>query len=80
MRGKLAAPGQTHPDSNIGCQTQTRRATLGHSTTLRVFIDLDLLQFDEVWAAAGIWHDVCGIEPRRLVEASGGVVTDVKRG
>jgi prolyl-tRNA editing enzyme YbaK/EbsC (Cys-tRNA(Pro) deacylase) len=52
----------------------------GHSTTLRVFIDLDLLQFDEVWAAAGIWHDVFGIEPRRLVEASGGVVTDVKRG
>jgi len=52
----------------------------GHSTPLRVFIDLDLLQFDEVWAAAGIWHDVFGIEPRRLVEASGGVVTDVKRG
>jgi prolyl-tRNA editing enzyme YbaK/EbsC (Cys-tRNA(Pro) deacylase) len=52
----------------------------GHSTQLRVFIDPDLLQFDEVWAAAGTWHDVFGIEPHRLVEASGGAVTVLKRG
>ena len=52
----------------------------GHTTKLRIFIDPDLLQFDEVWAAAGTWHDVFGIEPHKLVEASGGVVTDLKRG
>ena len=52
----------------------------GHTTPLRIFIDPDLLQYDEVWAAAGTWHDVFGIEPSRLVEASGGVVTDLKRG
>ena len=52
----------------------------GHSTQLRIFIDPDLLQFDEVWAAAGTWHDVFGIEPHKLVEASGGAVTDLKRG
>jgi prolyl-tRNA editing enzyme YbaK/EbsC (Cys-tRNA(Pro) deacylase) len=52
----------------------------GHTTQLRVFIDPDLLQFDEVWAAAGTWNDVFGIEPHRLVEASGGVVTVLKRG
>lgn len=52
----------------------------GHTTQLRIFIDPDLLQFDEVWAAAGTWHDVFGIEPHRLVEASGGAVTDLKRG
>lgn len=52
----------------------------GHTTELRIFIDPDLLQFDEVWAAAGTWNDVFGIEPHRLVEASGGVVTDLKRG
>lgn len=51
----------------------------GHTTTLRVFIDPDLLQYDEVWAAAGTWHDVFGCEPFKLVEASGGVVTDLKR-
>ncbi|MGA1593841.1 MAG: YbaK/EbsC family protein [Ilumatobacteraceae bacterium] len=52
----------------------------GHSTQLRIFIDPDLLQFEEVWAAAGTWNDVFGIEPHRLVEASGGVVTVLKRG
>ena len=53
---------------------------LGHATHLRVFIDPDLLQSDEVWAAAGTWHDVFGIEPHKLVEASEGLVTDLKRG
>jgi predicted NBD/HSP70 family sugar kinase len=35
---------------------------------------------DEVWAAAGTWHDVFGIEPHKLVEASEGLVTDLKKG
>jgi prolyl-tRNA editing enzyme YbaK/EbsC (Cys-tRNA(Pro) deacylase) len=52
----------------------------GHTTHLRIFIDPDLLQYDEVWAAAGTWHDVFGIEPHKLVEASEGLVTDLKRG
>jgi prolyl-tRNA editing enzyme YbaK/EbsC (Cys-tRNA(Pro) deacylase) len=52
----------------------------GHATHLRVFIDPDLLEYDEVWAAAGTWHDVFGIEPHKLVEASEGVITDLKRG
>ena len=51
----------------------------GHSTQLRVFIDPDLLQYDEVWAAAGTWNDVFGIEPHKLVEASRGALTDLKR-
>ncbi len=52
----------------------------GHTTKLRVFVDPDLLQYDEVWAAAGTWNDVFGIEPNDLVRASGAVVTDLKRG
>jgi Cys-tRNA(Pro) deacylase len=52
----------------------------GHTTQLRVFIDPDLLQYDEVWAAAGTWNDVFAIEPRQLIAASEGVVTDLKRG
>ena len=51
----------------------------GHTTQLRVFIDPDLLQWPEVWAAAGTWNDNFGIEPHKLVEASGGAVTDLKR-
>ncbi|MCU1367169.1 MAG: hypothetical protein JWN39_2808 [Ilumatobacteraceae bacterium] len=52
----------------------------GSSTPLRVFIDPDLLQYDEVWAAAGTWHDVFSIAPADLVRASGGTVVDLKRG
>jgi Cys-tRNA(Pro) deacylase len=51
----------------------------GHTHPLPIFIDPDLLQYDEVWAAAGTWHDVFGIEPHKLVEASGGMVVDLKR-
>ena len=51
----------------------------GFSQPLRIFIDPHLLQYDEVWAAAGTWNDVFGIEPHKLVEASEGVVTDLKR-
>ena len=52
---------------------------IGHATKLRVFIDPDLLTWPEVWAAAGTWNDVFGIEPRRLVEASEGEIVDLKR-
>ena len=51
----------------------------GHTTQLRVFVDPDLLQYDEVWAAAGTWNDNFAIAPNDLVRVSGGVVTDLKR-
>jgi prolyl-tRNA editing enzyme YbaK/EbsC (Cys-tRNA(Pro) deacylase) len=46
---------------------------------LRVFVDPDLLQYDEVWAAAGTWNDVFPIKPNDLVRASAVFVTDLKR-
>jgi len=52
----------------------------GHSTQLRVFVDSDLLQYDEVWAAAGTWNDNFGANPNDIVRVAGGVVTDLKRG
>ena len=52
----------------------------GHTTELRVFIDSDLLQYDEVWAAAGTWNDNFGANPNDIVRVAGGVVTDLKRG
>ena len=51
----------------------------GHSTQLRVFVDPDLLQYDEVWAAAGTWNDNFGAPPADIVRVSGGIVTDLKR-
>ena len=51
----------------------------GHATQLRVFVDPDLLQYDEVWAAARTWNDVFGAEPADIVRVAGGVVIDLKR-
>ena len=51
----------------------------GHTTQLRVFVDSDLLQYDEVWAAAGTWNENFGAAPADIVSFAGGVVTDLKR-
>ena len=51
----------------------------GHATQLRVFVDPDLLQYDEVWAAAGTWNDNFGSAPADIVRVAGVIVTDLKR-
>ena len=51
----------------------------GHATQLRVFVDPDLLQYDEVWAAAGTWNDNFGAAPADIVRVASGVVTELKR-
>lgn len=50
-----------------------------HATALPVFVDRDLLAYDEVWAAAGTPHDVFPLAPDELVRASGGTVADLAR-
>ena len=52
---------------------------LGLATQMRVFIDPDLLQYSEVWAAAGTWNDVFAINPTSLAQVCGGVVVDLRR-
>ena len=51
----------------------------GHSTQLRIFIDPDPLQYDEVWAAAGTWNDNLGAALAYIVRVAGGVVAHLKR-
>ncbi len=51
----------------------------GLETQLRIFVDPDLLKFDEVWAAAGTWHDVFPIDPRVLQSVTNGVVVELRR-
>jgi prolyl-tRNA editing enzyme YbaK/EbsC (Cys-tRNA(Pro) deacylase) len=51
----------------------------GHATELRAFVDPDLLAYEEVWAAAGTWHDVFALAPTELVTASHATVTDLRR-
>src|SRR4051812_49140526 len=51
---------------------------LGHAAPLDVVVDRDLLQFDQVWAAAGTPHAVFPIAPGALVRVTGGQVLDLK--
>ena len=51
----------------------------GFHEPLRVFVDEDLLTFDELWAAAGTPHCNFAITPDELVRASGGSVCDLAR-
>jgi Cys-tRNA(Pro) deacylase len=51
----------------------------GHREPLRVFVDEDLLGYDEVWAAAGTPHVNFPISPTALVRATGGTVCDLAR-
>jgi hypothetical protein len=44
-----------------------------------VFVDPDLLQYDEVWAVAETLNDNFGAAPAAIVRVAGGVVTDLKR-
>ena len=53
---------------------------IGLATPVRGFLDEDLLGYEEVWAAAGTWHDVFPIDPAALAAASGGWVGRLRRG
>jgi Cys-tRNA(Pro) deacylase len=49
----------------------------GHSTSLPVYVDRDLLSHQLVWAAAGRPDSVFAISPARLVELCHGKVADL---
>ena len=50
---------------------------VGHAQRLETLIDRDLLQYDEVWAAAGTPNAVFAIAPPDLVRITAGRVDDV---
>ena len=51
---------------------------LGHLEPLETFIDEDLLQFQELWAAAGTPHAVFRLAPADLIKMTGGTVINIK--
>jgi prolyl-tRNA editing enzyme YbaK/EbsC (Cys-tRNA(Pro) deacylase) len=51
---------------------------VGHLEPLVTFVDEDLLQFPELWAAAGTPHAVFRLSPADLIKMTGGLVTDIK--
>ncbi len=51
----------------------------GRTKKLRVFVDEELLQYDEVWAVAGTLNDNFCADPNDIVRVAGGTVTNLKR-
>lgn len=51
---------------------------VGHLEKLEVFIDEDLLQYEEIWAAAGSPHAVFRLTPSDLVKMTEGRVVSIK--
>ena len=51
---------------------------VGHQHPLTIFIDEDLLQYEEIWAAAGTPHAVFRLTPTELKMITNGTVISVK--
>ena len=51
---------------------------LGHRHPLTIFIDEDLLEYEEIWAAAGTPHAVVKLTPDELKMITSGTVISVK--
>jgi prolyl-tRNA editing enzyme YbaK/EbsC (Cys-tRNA(Pro) deacylase) len=51
---------------------------LGHSQSLLTFVDEDLLQYGEIWAAAGTPNAVFRLTPDELVKMTNGQVVSIR--
>ena len=51
---------------------------IGHKQAIDTFIDEDLLQFQEIWAAAGTPFAVFNLKPKDLEELTGGKVISIQ--
>jgi len=51
---------------------------VGHKTPIATYIDEDLMQYDEIWAAAGTPNAVFKLTPQILVEITQGSIISVK--
>jgi len=50
---------------------------LGHTEPLEIFIDQDLVQYEQLWAAAGTSHAVFQLSPSELKAMTGGRVVSI---
>jgi prolyl-tRNA editing enzyme YbaK/EbsC (Cys-tRNA(Pro) deacylase) len=51
---------------------------VGHAHPIRILIDADLMQYDEIWAAAGTPNAVFQLTPAQLVEMTAGTVANTR--
>ena len=52
---------------------------LGHTVPLKTVVDPHLMEFEEIWAAAGTPDSVFPIKPKELVKGTSGAVVAVTR-
>jgi prolyl-tRNA editing enzyme YbaK/EbsC (Cys-tRNA(Pro) deacylase) len=50
---------------------------IGHNVPLATYIDQDLMQYSQIWAAAGTPHAVFRLTPADLVRITGGMVLKI---
>jgi prolyl-tRNA editing enzyme YbaK/EbsC (Cys-tRNA(Pro) deacylase) len=53
-------------------------APLGHPKPIQTFIDEDLFQYDQIWAAAGTPNALFSMRPGDLKIFTGGIISDVR--
>lgn len=51
---------------------------VAHRTKMKIFIDEDLMQFPQIWAAAGTPHAVFRLTPDELKKITGGKIIAIK--
>lgn len=51
---------------------------IGHLEKIVIFIDEDLLKYEEIWAAGGTPHAVFKLTPSELIQMTGGQVIKIK--
>jgi prolyl-tRNA editing enzyme YbaK/EbsC (Cys-tRNA(Pro) deacylase) len=51
---------------------------IGHLETPEIFVDEDLLRYEEIWAAAGSPNAIFKLTPSELIKMTGGRVISVK--
>ena len=51
---------------------------IGHLEKLEIFIDEDLLKYEEIWAAAGSPNAIFRLTPSDLIKMTGGRVVSIK--
>ena len=51
---------------------------IGHLEKLEIFVDEDLLKYEEIWAAAGSPNAIFKLTPSELIQMTGGRVISIK--
>jgi Cys-tRNA(Pro) deacylase len=52
---------------------------VGHPEPLHTYVDEDLMQYDELWAAAGTPHALFSLTPAQLCHITSGQVVSIKK-